>query len=83
MVGEVGQEHGIEVVELIDGSPAQLAGIKPGDILIAGDGEPLATAKDLQAQMTGDLVGEDFEITLIRRGQLHNITTRPVELTEN
>ncbi len=83
MVREVGQEYGIEVVELIDGSPAQLAGIKPGDILIAGNGEPLATAKDLQARMTGDLVGEDFEITLIRRGQLHNITTRPVELTEN
>ena len=83
MVREVGQEYGIEVVELIDGSPAQLAGIKPGDILITGNGEPLATAKDLQARMTGDLVGEDFEITLIRRGQLHNITTRPVELIEN
>jgi len=83
MVVEVGQEYGIEVVELVDGSPAQLAGIKPGDILIAGDGEPLATTKDLQARMTGDLVGEDFEITLIRRGKLHSITTRLGELSEN
>ena len=83
MVVEVGQEYGIEVVELVDGSPAQLAGIKPGDILIAGGGEPLATTKDLQARMTGDLVGEDFEITLIRRGKLHSITTRLGELSEN
>ena len=56
LADRLGQERGIEVVEVVDGSPAQLAGIRPGDILVAGDGAPLRDARDLQRMMTGDRV---------------------------
>jgi S1-C subfamily serine protease len=76
----LGRDRGIEVVEVVEGSPAQRAGIRPGDILVAGDGEPLRDAKDLQRMMTGDRVGGSVEITVIRGGAISTIATRPVEL---
>lgn len=76
-------EQGIEVVEVVDGSPAQTAGIRPGDILITCDGETLREAKDLQALMTGDRVGTTTEIILIRGGSLLTITTSLVELSDS
>ncbi|MCI0542902.1 MAG: trypsin-like peptidase domain-containing protein [Actinobacteria bacterium] len=79
---ELDQTQGIEVVEVVEASPAQRAGIKPGDILVSGGGEPLTTARDLQALMTGDRVDVDFEMTVIRGGTVHRLTTRPAELAE-
>jgi S1-C subfamily serine protease len=80
LVEQLGRDRGIEVVEVVDGSPAQSAGIRPGDILVAVDGEPLGEARDLQRMMTGDRVGGSVELTVIRRGAISTIATRPVEL---
>jgi S1-C subfamily serine protease len=81
LAGQLQQSDGIEVVEVVEGSPAQRAGIRPGDILISGGGSQLATAKDLQALMTGERVGVDFEIELIRGSTVRRFTTKPVELS--
>lgn len=83
LVREVGQEHGIEVVEVVKGSPAERAGVRAGDILISGDGKPLTDAKDLQAMMTGDRVDAHFEMKVVRGGALHTLRARPVELSES
>ena len=83
LAAELGQERGIEVVEVVEGSPARTTGIRPGDIILTGDGQPLATAKDLQGMMTGDRVGKDFEITLVRRGKPRTVIARPVELSDS
>jgi len=80
LVEQLGRDRGIEVVEVVEGSPAQSAGIRPGDILIAVDGEPLREARDLQRMMTGDRVGGSVELTVVRRGAISTIATRPVEL---
>ena len=81
LASQLGQEHGIEIVEVIDGSPAQRAGIRPGDILVAGDDQPLRQARDLQKMMTGDRVGMSIEITVIRGGTVAIVSTRPDELS--
>ena len=80
LADELGREKGIEVVEVVAGSPAQRAGIRPGDILVAGDGEPLLDARDLQRLMTGDRVGGSVDLTVIRGGSVSTIATHPVEL---
>lgn len=82
LVTELGRERGIEVVEVVEGSPAQSAGLRPGDIILSGDGETLAEARDLQSLMTGDKVGRDFSLTVLRRGEVLEITARPHELAE-
>ena len=67
-------------MEVVEGSPAQRSGIRPGDILVAGDGVPLRDARDLQRMMTGDRVGGSVDLTVIRGGALSTVATRPVEL---
>lgn len=79
---ELEATHGIEVVEVVDASPASRAGIRVGDILVAGDGEPLMTASDLQRLMTGERVGAEVEMVLVRQGTAMTVTVRPVELPE-
>ncbi len=80
LADRLGRDRGIEVVEVVDDSPAQRAGIRPGDILVAGDGEPLRDARDLQRMMTGDRVGGSVDLTVIRGGSVSTIATSPVEL---
>jgi S1-C subfamily serine protease len=79
---ELGQTEGIEVVEVVEGSPARQAGIRPGDILVSGGGKRLTTAKDLQALMTGDQVGAHFVVSLIRGSAVREVTARLVELAD-
>ena len=83
LVSELGQERGIEVVEVVSESPAQRAGVRPGDILVAGDGQPLADVKDLQGLLTGDRVGSAFEMTVVRGGGIQQLIAHPVELTDS
>lgn len=80
LADRLGRDRGIEVVEVVEGSPAQRAGIRPGDILVAGDGQPLRDARDLQRMMTGDRVGGSVEFTLIRGGAVTTVATQPIEL---
>jgi len=77
---QLGRDRGIEVVDVVEGSPARRAGIRPGDILVAVDSEPLSDARDLQRMMTGDRVGGSVDLTVIRRGAISTIAARPVEL---
>lgn len=80
---DLGFAEGIEVVEVMEGSPAKASGIRPGDIIVTGAGRPLTNAKELQALMTGDRVDREFEIELIRGGMLRKVTTRLVELPDS
>ena len=82
LVKTVGQERGIEVVEVVEHSPAERAGIRPGDILVSGDGEPLTDVKGLQAMMTGDRVGIELQFILIRGGELRTVAATPVQLSD-
>jgi S1-C subfamily serine protease len=82
LADDLGRHEGIEVVEVVEGSPAASAGIKAGDILIDGDGTELSSVKDLQALMAGDRVGTVMDFTVIRGGTLLTLTTKLVELSD-
>ncbi len=77
-----GQARGIEVLSVVDASPAALAGIRPEDILVALDGEPVERVGDLQARMTGDRIGATLELTYVRGGQVATVDVTPVELPD-
>jgi S1-C subfamily serine protease len=76
----LGRPTGLEVVQLLDGSPAASAGIRAGDVIVSLDGRAIAGVGDLQRSLVGDLVGRTVEATLERDGTLADIRLRPVEL---
>jgi S1-C subfamily serine protease len=77
---EVGRERGIEVVEVVEGSPAARAGIRPEDLLIEIDGVPAKAPDDLLRVMDSDAIGRSIPIRLYRNGEIFLVDVTPVEL---
>ncbi|MFT6914801.1 MAG: carboxyl-terminal processing protease [Motiliproteus sp.] len=75
---EVGMENGLlRVVAPIDDTPAQRAGVQPGDMIVKLDNNPVR-GMDISAavsQMRGE-PGTDIVLTIIREGEI-----KPLELT--
>ena len=61
-------ESGLLVVRVEPDSPAAIAGLLLGDVLISIDGKPVADTDDLQAHLTGDRVGATVAVDVIRGG---------------
>src|SRR6266568_1593175 len=51
-----------------DDSPAKKAGIQPGDVIVALDGEPVENTPQLQQKVAFKKPGETVEVTLLRQG---------------
>jgi S1-C subfamily serine protease len=76
----IGRPAALEVVQLLDGSPAAAAGVRAGDLIVSLDGRPIAGVGDLQRSLVGDLVGRSVEVTLERDGVLAELAITPTEL---
>ena len=76
-----GRDHGVEVMEVVQDSPAARAGIRSGDLIVELDDVPIADARDLQRLMVGDVIGGSVTALVWRLGALRRITVHPVELT--
>ncbi|HET7473651.1 MAG TPA: trypsin-like peptidase domain-containing protein [Candidatus Limnocylindrales bacterium] len=76
----LGRTAGLEVVQLLDGSPAAAAGVRAGDVIVSLDGRPIGGVGDLQRSLVGDLVGRSVEVTLERDGRLAELSITPTEL---
>jgi S1-C subfamily serine protease len=77
---EVGREAGVEIVEIVAGSPAANAGLRPEDLILDVDGEPVASARDLQRLMAGEAIGREIAIRVFREGEITTLRATPVEL---
>jgi S1-C subfamily serine protease len=72
---EVADEFGLDasrgaVVDSVqDGSGADEAGLQSGDIIIAVDGDDLATMAELVALVRGKQPGDTMELTVVRDGE--------------
>ncbi len=77
---ELARTTGVEVVEVVDGSPAATAGLRREDLIVAVDETPVEGVDDLQRLMTGDLIGESVTATVLREGNRIEVLLVPVEL---
>jgi S1-C subfamily serine protease len=80
LVGRLGRGDAVEVIEVVEGSPAALAGIRPEDLIVELDGEPVRSADDVQRLMTAERIGRALPALVVRGGDLRRITLTPVEL---
>lgn len=76
----LGRRQALEVVQLLDGSPAAAGGVRPGDLIVSVDGAPIGGVGDLQRLLVGELVGREVEMRVERDGRELALAVRPVEL---
>ena len=77
---ELDRHDCVEVVEVVEGSPAARAGLRPEDLIVAVDGTPVEGVDDLQRLMVGELIGERVTTSVVRDGVRLELELVPVEL---
>jgi S1-C subfamily serine protease len=80
LAAALGRRQGIEVVEVVEGSPAARAGLRPADLLLEAEGEPLTDVGDLQRLMVADRIGRRLGLSVDRRGDTLRVEIVPEEL---
>jgi uncharacterized iron-regulated protein len=70
------QGKGVLIVDVMSKSPAARAGIKPKDILVAIDGNPVSRLSDLHNAIAGSKGASTFLFTIDRQGKLVELTVR-------
>jgi len=73
---------GVEVAEVIEGTAAELAGIREGDILLSVAGERLTTMEQLVVMVRYYRVGEQIAVDLERGGEQLTIMVTLLERPE-
>jgi serine protease Do len=64
-----GAKEGVFVEQVPDGGPADKAGIKAEDIIVAVNGKPIRNGDDLVERVTGTPIGNSLTITVLRAGK--------------
>ena len=77
---QTGAESCIEVVEIVRGSPADEAGIRPEDLILEVDGTRVERVEDLQRLMVAELIGIRIPVRLLRQGRQVEVELVPAEL---
>jgi S1-C subfamily serine protease len=70
----------VEVVEVVEGGPADRAGIRPEDLILSVGGTRTERVEDLQRLMVADVIGTPVEVRVLRAGRLIELELEPAEL---
>jgi S1-C subfamily serine protease len=76
-----GQRSAVRLADVVQGSPADRAGLRAGDMLLTVQGATVASATELQRSMFADAIGSPMALTVLRNGALVDVIAEPVELT--
>jgi S1-C subfamily serine protease len=81
LAAKLSRRSGLRVAQVVPGSPAAVAALRPGDIVVAVAGEPMGSATSLQRWMVEEAIGRPVEITVWRNGALVDVIAVPRELS--
>jgi S1-C subfamily serine protease len=70
----------VEVVEVVLDSPAQRAGMRAEDLIVALDGSPVQRVDDVQALLNADTIGRPVPVTVLRGDRWLELELIPAEL---
>ncbi len=76
----LGRGSGVEVVQVVEGSPAAEAGLRPEDLVVELDGSPVADVGDIQRLMVVEKIGAPVPVRVLRGGQELELALVPAEL---
>ncbi len=71
--------RGVAVRSVARGSPAAVAGVRAGDIVVSFAGKPIATVADLHRLLDSGAIGTEALLEVLRAGRRTPLRVRPVE----
>ncbi|HSB37926.1 MAG TPA: trypsin-like peptidase domain-containing protein [Gaiellaceae bacterium] len=76
----LGRTSGVEVVQVVEGSPAAEAGLRPEDLIVELDGAAIEDVADVQRLMVVEKIGAPVPVRVLREGRELVLTLVPAEL---
>jgi S1-C subfamily serine protease len=77
---EAGSATCVEVVEVVTGSPADRAGLRPEDLILSVNGAQITRVEDLQRLLVAHMIGQRVTVHLLRAGRRLDLELVPAEL---
>jgi serine protease Do len=76
----LGRQSGVEIVQVVEGSPAAAAGLRPEDLIVELDGSPVTDVGDIQGLMVVERIGVPVPMRVLREGRELELSLVPDEL---
>ena len=76
----LGQRQSLRIIDVVNGSPADRAGLKAGDLVLSAGRAPVAAAESLQRLLFDDAIGAPLPLTVLRNGAMVDVIAVPIEL---
>jgi S1-C subfamily serine protease len=80
---QLDQKTGMRIEQVVAGGPAAKAGLRPRDLLVSANGEPVISAQSLQRLMLGNAIGQPLALTVLRSEALVDVVATPEELRDD
>jgi serine protease Do len=77
---KLGRQGGVEVVQVVEGGPAERAGMRPEDLIVELDGMPIEGMDELQRVVVSELIGRAVRAKVVREGRERELELVPAEL---
>jgi S1-C subfamily serine protease len=77
---KLGRASGVEVVQVVEGGPAELAGMRPEDLIVELDGAAIEGMDELQRVVVSELIGRPVRAKVVREGREQDLELVPAEL---
>lgn len=80
---EIEADSGVMVIRVMEDTPAEVAGIKRGDVISKVNEVEVDTATDVQAQVEASSIGKALKVEVERKGKLKTLEVKPTKMPSN
>jgi S1-C subfamily serine protease len=77
---ELGRKSGVEIAQVVEGGPADLAGMRAEDLIVELEGTPIEGMDDLQRVVASEVIGRAVRAKVVRGGRERELELVPAEL---
>jgi S1-C subfamily serine protease len=77
---ELGRKSGVEIAQVVEGGPADRAGMRAEDLIVELGGTPIEGMDDLQRVVVSELIGSAVRAKVVRAGHEQELELVPAEL---
>jgi len=77
---ELGRKSGVEIAQVVEGGPADRAGMRAEDLIVELGGTPIEGMDDLQRVVVSEVIGQAVRAKVVRGGRERELELVPAEL---